>query len=149
MDRELTEVRVERPRIDGFLTNQLDAIQRLETDLGRVRTQIREIVGQEERLASARLVDHERSRLVGRISLYVESITEVPIEDSLKIDVLREQIAELEELGDADVKRSQLADESQRMETLRQSCWQNFRLKRHTATVPSSSALSTTSTAGS
>ena len=39
----------------------------------------------------------------------------MPIEDSLKIDVLREQIAELEELVDVDGKRSQLADESQRI----------------------------------
>ena len=54
LDRELTEVQVEKPRIDEFLTNQLDAIQRLETDLGQVRTQIGEIVAQEERLSVCR-----------------------------------------------------------------------------------------------
>jgi hypothetical protein len=115
LDRELSEIQIAKPRIDEYLSAQLDQIQSLENELGQVRSQIGGIVAQEERIESAQLLDHERSRLAGRISLYVESVSDAPIEDALRLDVLREQVAELEAEVDADGKRSQLADEAQRI----------------------------------
>ncbi|MEP3480727.1 MAG: DUF3732 domain-containing protein [Fuerstiella sp.] len=118
LDRELNEVEVEKPRIEGYLSEQLDTIQRVEGQLSQVRGQIGELVEQEERVASAQQLDHERSRLAGRISLYVESLSGVTFDENLKIDVLREQIADLEAEVDVEGKRSRLEEESQRIGTI-------------------------------
>ena len=115
LDRELNEIEVEQPRIESYLTEQLDAIQRIENDLGQVRVQIGELVKQEERVTSARLLDHERSRLAGKISLFVESASTVSHDGTLRLDVLRDQISDLESEVDVEGKREQLEEESQRI----------------------------------
>lgn len=118
LDRELSEVQVEKPRIDSYLSKQLDEIQRVQTQLGQVREQIGELVAQEDRITSARLLDHERSRLAGRISLFVESFSRWKPEENLRLDVIRQQIEELELEVDVEGKREQLEEESQRIGTI-------------------------------
>jgi Protein of unknown function (DUF3732) len=118
LDRELIEVQVEKPRIDSYLSEQLDTIQRVESQLGQVREQIGRLVEQEGRIASARLLDHERSRLAGRISLFVESASNGTDDENLRSDLLRVQIEELEAEVDVEGKREQLEEESQRIGTI-------------------------------
>lgn len=116
LDRDLTEVRIEKPRIDDYLSEQLDKIQENEQKLEEIRFQIKKIVEQEERLKSARLLGHERSRLTGLISSHLGASTiEYSVNEAIEIDSLQEDIAELEGELNTEGKRVLLENEAQRI----------------------------------
>lgn len=116
LDRDLTDVRIEKPRIDDYLSEQLDKIQESDEELEKTRLQIKKIIEQEERLKSARLMDHERSRLTGLITSYIDSATTVPsVDEAIRIKNLQEDIEELEGEVNAEGKKELLESEAQRI----------------------------------
>lgn len=74
LDRELDAVVGERPALDGYLAEQRNAIQRITDEIRARETELAAAVAASELIATMGARNHAAARVVGRISLFLETI---------------------------------------------------------------------------
>jgi hypothetical protein len=107
-----------RPQLDGFVAQRKGELDAHLEHLRIVREQIRSAVNAADGEQGRLDLDHRRSRMVGRISLYLESHkpdTTVPDEDLAALDA---RIEELAATLDLDAKRDRLEAAQQTIGTI-------------------------------
>jgi len=115
LDEDLQDVSVEKPRIEEYISGLQDALQTIRQNLRQTRRQIRDSVTAQAALANAVSVDHERSRVAGRISLYLESAAQSAIAEATDIEKLRDKVESLEAEVDSENRKELLEIEQQRI----------------------------------
>jgi len=115
LNEDLQDVSVEKPRIEAYVSSLNDTIQMARQRLRQIRRQIEDSVASSVALANATSVDHERSRVAGRISLYLESGAIDASAESEKAAFLRKQVESLEAGLDTENRKQLLEIEQQRI----------------------------------
>lgn len=118
LDRELTDVQTARPRIDSYIDTQRDSMHATQVALNGVRSLLQSLLVSDEKSDAVLSLDHQRSRIAGRISLYIESIEDRTETDSSKLDKLRARIEDLQGDVDSESKKERLEIEQQRIGTV-------------------------------
>jgi hypothetical protein len=114
---ELKGIQRVRPKLDSFIVAKRDELDAEVSRLGALRGQIRQFVSAGDSEQKNIELDHLRSRVVGRISLYCESRNELPAVDKTKSDLAR-RVDELRQQVDTDSKKERLEAEQQTIAVL-------------------------------
>lgn len=88
-----------KPRVSGFVSKLQEDLRQVNISIGRIRSSIGQIRGQDNEQAKFADLNHLRARLTGKVSLYLESISwsdDVSAQQS-QIALLDEKISELSE----------------------------------------------------
>ena len=109
---ELAQVARQRPRLSQRATALREEIDRQRERLGQIRGQIRAVVSEDEASQNRLELDQRRMRVVGRISLYLDTLAEGQGPESQEDNIaeLRQKVRELEEQLDAEAKREALEE---------------------------------------
>lgn len=113
LNSKLDGVSRNRPRIDGYLNKLHEEDRQLASDIRTTRVSIEAIRKKDIEIATKSRVDDRRSRVVGRVSLYLESVdwsSEGDIHES-KLRSLQPQIEELEEKLDPQAVKEKLSSQ--------------------------------------
>lgn len=109
---ELAQVERQRPRLSLRADELREEVSQQRSQLDQLKQQIAAAVREDE-IGRERLeLDQRRMRVVGRISLYLETLGEHHADEAPdgKIEELRQQVRELERQIDADAKREALEE---------------------------------------
>ncbi|WDF47428.1 DUF3732 domain-containing protein [Chryseobacterium sp. KACC 21268] len=101
---------VESPRIQSYIEGVESNYHSIETELKTVERSIAALYSENEKARTIRDLNLRRGKIIGRVSLFLESINSDPeIEDiDSKIDNLKNRILELEESVDSDNEKEKL-----------------------------------------
>lgn len=107
LSNKLDGVERNKPRVSGFVSKLQEELREVNTNIGRIRSSIGQIRGQENEQARFADLNHLRARLTGKVSLYLESINwsnDTSLQKS-QINLLDEKILALsEKLDPAELK---------------------------------------------
>ncbi|MDE1462424.1 DUF3732 domain-containing protein [Spartinivicinus poritis] len=110
LDNKLENISRNKPRINSYLESLKSEDVKLAEDIKKVRTSIDVLKNQELSIIKKEMLGDKRSRVVGRISLYLEGIEwsrdTIPLQNKLKI--LGDQIDELEKKLDPETLKEVL-----------------------------------------
>lgn len=102
LSNKLDGVGRSKPRVAGFVSKLQEELRQTNINIGRIRSSIGQIRGQENEQAKFSDLNHLRARLTGKVSLYLESINwsnDVSASQS-QIALLDEKISKLSEILD-------------------------------------------------
>ena len=110
LERNLKDVESTRPRLAGRLAELDERVSTARQKVQSIQTQLRALVGTEEIQLAQRDAIANLARIVGRISLYLESVQEVQPDSSLPVQIeqIKARLAALGELLDRDAVEEQL-----------------------------------------
>jgi hypothetical protein len=114
---ELKGIQRVRPKLDSFIASKRDDLDAEASRLGAARGQIRQFVAANDSEPKSIELDHLRSRVVGRMSLYFESRNEMPGVEQTTAD-LAKRVEELRQQVDTDSKKERLEAEQQTIAVL-------------------------------
>jgi hypothetical protein len=111
----LEDVGRDRPKLDTFLTAKREELHEAQGRLDGIRGEIAALVAESDAGAQRLDLDHRRSRVVGRTSLYLESRAAIRAAAPAPAShaTLRDRRDELEALIDDDAKRERLEIDQQ------------------------------------
>ena len=116
--REVQQVGQDRPKLDKYLIKQKDQLQ-TETDrLASIRRQIAALVSEADQQEDTADLDYRRSRVAGRISLYLDTRKTLNQVQSSAVDDLRKRVDELQAQVDVESKKERLEIEQQTLGTI-------------------------------
>ncbi|ADO69777.1 DUF3732 domain-containing protein [Stigmatella aurantiaca] len=104
---ELREVLRERPKIDATIAELENRLTDVTTKVAAVREKIKTLVGETEARRAAQTLSERRSRVLGRISMYLQAAEPTPVLEAQaqsKIPDLQSRIEELESELDPEAK---------------------------------------------
>ena len=116
--RELRDVARDRPKVDQFVNDRKDALQTALSNLASVRNQIASLVQEADEAEGLADLDHRRSRVVGRISLYLDTRRSIEALRTEPLDALRRRQQELLNQVDVESKKERLEIEQQNIGTI-------------------------------
>lgn len=98
LDRQLQAVTRQRPRLDEYINNKEGEAIEIRRQIAEVKASIEAIVAQQDALASMRSEEANQSRVVGRISLFLESVRAITESTELqeKLNSIQQKVKELE-----------------------------------------------------
>ena len=98
LERQLQAVTRQRPRLDEYINNKEVEATDIRRQITEAKTAIEAIVAQQDALAAMRSEEANQARVVGRISLFLESTQTIVGSTELfdKRDALQQQVDELE-----------------------------------------------------
>lgn len=111
LERELREVELHRPRVEGRLAELERRVSGARQKVQAIQYRLRVAVGAQDDQLAQRDVQARIARVVGRISLYLESVHEVAPDSVLpaEIESLKARLAALAEILDRDAVAEQMA----------------------------------------
>lgn len=107
LERQMAATSRQRPRLEGFINEREGRLSDLRQRLGENKAAIEAVVAQEEVLQQERNRTNEQNRVIGRISLFLESMQLAEVDDTLqnRVERQRAEVAALEAgLTDEDVE---------------------------------------------
>lgn len=110
---ELSKIGQDRPKLDTFLNSKKEELDDQLERLNGIRQRIAERVRELDSTPQDLDLDHRRSRVAGRISLYLDSRQEISQKKTSSIDEIQRRLIELEEMIDMASKRDRLEIEQQ------------------------------------
>lgn len=110
LESELREVEAHRPRLDGRLAELERCVSEARQQVQAIQHRLRVAVGAEDDQLAQRDVQARIARVVGRISLYLESVHETAPDSALpaQIETLKARLAALAEILDGDAVAEQM-----------------------------------------
>lgn len=110
LERELKDVESHRPRIEGRLSELEQRVSGARQKVQTIQHRLRVAVGAQDEQLAQRDVQARIARVVGRISLYLESVYEAAPDSALptQIETLKARLAALAELLDRDAVAEQM-----------------------------------------
>ncbi len=110
LEKQMAATTRQRPRLEAYLAERESRQSQLRVQLTENKTAIEALVAQEEVLQQQRNRLVEQARVVGKVSLFFDSVRQVESDSTLQIqvDALRRQVADLEESLSEDVIEDQL-----------------------------------------
>ncbi|MGE4495688.1 MAG: DUF3732 domain-containing protein [Methanosarcina sp.] len=107
---QLDGVTTDLPHLDQMITTVEAKLEQINSELKDINNQIQAIQKANQRIESIRDYNAKRALIQGRISLYMETITEVKAEliDKKEFESLKAKISSLEELFDNDAIEDRL-----------------------------------------
>ena len=115
LNRQLTAVARQRPRLEEFLRRRGEALSDVRTRLRENRVAVEALTARQSALRERQDLLLEQARVAGRIDLFLESVSEVAEDGRLprEIDDLEKQVEDLEEGLSEDAVDEQLASRLQ------------------------------------
>jgi hypothetical protein len=113
LDAELSSIERERPKLDQFAIAKKDDLARDMARLRTVREQIRGLVGDADAEQERLSLDNRRARVLGRVSLYLESVAREHAPTAAAPPNAEARIKELESVLDVESRRERLSVEQQ------------------------------------
>jgi hypothetical protein len=110
LERELKDVESQRPRIEGRLAELEQRVSGARQKVQAIQYRLRVAVGAQDDQLAQRDVQAQIARVVGRISLYLESVHEAAPDSALpaQIEKLKARLAALAEILDRDAVAEQM-----------------------------------------
>lgn len=98
LDRQLQAVTRQRPRLDEYINAKENEASEIRRQIAETKASIEAVVAQQEVLTEMRSEEANRARVVGRISLFLESVSVVSDSNELqqKLESAREKVEMLE-----------------------------------------------------
>lgn len=111
LDAELVGVNRDRPRLDGHIRDLKSELTAVEARLSATRTHIQTLIRERQNLMEDVDLDGRRHRIVGRISLFLESMkTATELTPDAELELLRASIQVLEKRVGYEARAQALAD---------------------------------------
>jgi hypothetical protein len=108
LSNELAAVNRDRPKLDEYLIAKRDELQSVVGELAEVRRQIRQLIPQVDLMDEQIGANYTKGRVIGRISLYLDTLAEDISKTDASLDELRRRVEELESQVDLEAKRERL-----------------------------------------
>lgn len=98
LDQQLQAVVRNRPRLDEYINKKKSEAIQIRQQLSEIKAAIEAVVAQQDALAALRSQEASQARVIGRISLFLESVTDSDNSAELqqKLDAARQKVEELE-----------------------------------------------------
>lgn len=111
LEEDLADVQAQRPRLLGRISELEIRVSNARQKVQALQQQLRITVGSEDDALAQRDADARISKVIGRISLYLESVNELSADSSLEgeISSLKARLAALEEILNQDSLEDELA----------------------------------------
>jgi methyl-accepting chemotaxis protein len=111
LDRQMQAVSRQRPRLDEYINQKESTATDLRQRVAETRASIEAVISQQEVLKTLRSEEAMQARVVGRVSLFLESVraTEDHAELRDRIDEARQRVEDLEESLSDDVSSERLS----------------------------------------
>jgi len=99
LDKQMENVNRQRPRLDEYISQKESQAAELRRQIAETKAEVEGVIAQQEVLSTLRSVEVAQARVIGRISLFIDSVRETADSAELrsKIDQARDHVQELED----------------------------------------------------
>lgn len=108
--KDLSLTKAESPRIQSYIDTVDNQYQAVESELRKVEKSITALYAENEKARTIRDLNIRRGKIIGRVSLFLESVTEQAEDKEIdkKIRIVQEKIIELEKKVDSESDKENL-----------------------------------------